>query len=503
MSEFRDLPDLVERRLGGRALAASDEFFAPKERLVEPAPPRFDPDRYTDRGKWMDGWETRRRRVGRHGEGPDWCILRLGAPARLRGIVVDTSHFRGNYPESCSLEASWAPLDCDIDHLLGTARWTEFVPRSRLEGDTANAFAVDPPLAASHLRLSIYPDGGVARLRAHGEPLPKATDLGGSEEAPADLASVLVGARVVDSSDAFFGAPVNLLVPGPSAGMSDGWETRRRRSGGNDWVVVRLATECVPEAVEVDTSFFRGNAPAEISVETACSQAERPAESDFREVLSRTAVEPDSVARYRLDEERVATYLRLQIYPDGGVARLRVFGRATEAGRAAVGLRRLDALPEQEARRALAACCAAERWIERMLAARPFESRERLLEAAERIWRDLDRADWLEAFAAHPRIGQLDGIRRDAATAARWSSQEQAGAQSADAATLVELAEANRRYEERFGHLFIVCATGKSAAEMLALLEQRLENSPDRELETAAAEQAAITRLRLEKLLTT
>ena len=508
---FSELPDLADRRLGAAVLAWSDEFFAPAENLIDPAPPRYDPDRYTDRGKWMDGWETRRRRIRRDGEGPDWCIVQLAAPARLGGVVVDTRHFRGNFPESCALFASSEPFGREPEALLASP-WREIVPQSPLRGDTSNPFPVDAPLRVTHLRLDIHPDGGVARLRAHGEPIPDPGTLGRDDDSAVDVASVLLGGRVVDSSDAFFGSPGNLLLPGPSAGMWDGWETRRRRGEGNDWVVVRLAAESVLGEVEIDTSHFKGNAPGEISVETAHVDQGRvdqahidrghPDAADFRPALPTTPVEPHSVVRLPLDEQRIATHVRLQIYPDGGVARLRVLGRVTETGRAAVGLARLDALPESDAERALADCCGSDRWVAGMLTARPFGNAETLFSEAERIWNSLEPDDWRQAFAAHPRIGQRDEIRRDAARAARWSSEEQAGAEEADGAVLVELAEANRRYEERFGQIFIVCASGKSAAEMLSILEKRLANPPDEELEIAAAEQAAITRLRLEKLLT-
>lgn len=160
----------------------------------------------------------------------------------------------------------------------------------------------------------------------------------------------------------------------------------------------------------------------------------------------------------------------------------------------------LNALAEAEARAALLRCCGSTRWVERMAARRPFAGPADLFAAAEEIWRSLRREDWLEAFAAHPRIGDLEALRQRFTATAAWSAAEQAGVAGAAEATLQALADGNRQYEARFGHLFIVCASGKSAAEMLAQLRQRLGNDPEEELRVAAGEQEKITRLRLERL---
>lgn len=156
-------------------------------------------------------------------------------------------------------------------------------------------------------------------------------------------------------------------------------------------------------------------------------------------------------------------------------------------------LERLNALPAADAEEELLACCGSRAWSRRMAAARPFRSEEEMAEEADRVWRGLSESDWLEAFAAHPRIGEKTGTD--------WSRQEQAGTAGASPETLANLADANRDYEERFGHVFIVCASGKNAAEMLRLLESRLGNDPRTELAIAAEEQRKITRLRLQKLL--
>jgi allantoicase len=321
-SAFRRYPNLASERLGGRAVHANDEFFAPKENLVAAGAPIFDPDRYTDRGKWMDGWETRRRRQ----PGNDWCVVRLGIPGRIRGVVVDTRHFKGNHPESASIEA------CEIADEPGSwdaAPWETLVERSPLAPDGPNEFPVEDDRRWTHVRLSIFPDGGVARLRVHGEATPDWADL--VAQGPVDLAAIEHGGRVLAASDEFFSAPENLLMPGASTGMHDGWETRRRRGPGHDWVVIRLGRRGRIARVEIDTHHFKGNYPESASLEVADAPEAGdalPVESAWTEVLALTRLDPDDTHAFAPPriQPADATHARLRIYPDGGVSRLRVYG---------------------------------------------------------------------------------------------------------------------------------------------------------------------------------
>jgi allantoicase len=487
MSDFTDLVDLAAERLGGAVLAANDEFFAPKENLLKAGEAVWIEGKYTDVGKWMDGWETRRRRELGH----DWCIVRLGLPGALRGVIVDTAHFRGNYPESCSLEACTVEGYPAPEELMAAA-WTEVLPRSPLQGNAKNPFSIEKETGrVTHLRLNIYPDGGVARLRVHGEVAADWMRLvrhGGE----VDLAAAENGGLVLSCSDMFFGNRHNLILPGPPLGMHDGWETRRRRGPGHDWAIVKLGARGTLHRLEVDTSHFKGNAPGWCSIEgcdAAGALAEhlaQPTFSGWRGILPRTPLRPHTL--HRFDEVAAAgpvTHARLNIYPDGGVARLRLFGMVT-------ALDRLNALEAGEAQAALLTCCGSRAWARRMAESRPFLDWPHLVGVSDRTWWSLGREDRLEAFAAHPRIGEKGG---------RWSEQEQAGASGADAETVAALVEANRLYESRFDHIFIVCATGKTAEEMLGLLRERLPNDPDTEMRIATGEQRKITTLRLEKLL--
>lgn len=476
---MRDLLDLASERLGGSVLYANDDFFAEKENLLKPSKAVWKEHEYTDRGKWMDGWESRRKRVPGH----DFAIIRLGLPGVVRGVVVDTAYFRGNYPASCSIEGTSMRVDASVDDLLA-AEWREILPNSPLQGDSENEFTVSFNDAVTHLRFNIFPDGGVARLRVHGEVVPE-WKLAGGLGNEIDLAAVENGGDVLNCSDMFFGPKHNLIMPGRAHNMSDGWETRRRRGPGHDWVIVRLATEGHVGRIELDTNHFKGNYP-----DTASIEGSSDGES-WTEVLPRTKLQAHT-RHYFIDElasDGPHTHLRMNVYPDGGVSRLRVWGKATAEGRRTAAVRRVNTLFHP---RELLNVCGSKEWSLRMHAARPFANWDDMVQAAKNIWAALGDNDRLEAFAAHPRIGERK---------AGWSSQEQSGTRTASEETMNAIADGNRAYEEKFGFVYLICATGKSAEEMRENLQQRLQNDRRTELDTAAAEQAKIIELRLEKLV--
>lgn len=504
MTDFLDYTDLASERVGGAVLFANDDFFAPKENLLRVPAAVFLPHEYTERGKWMDGWESRRRRIPGH----DFCIIRLGLPGVIRGVIVDTAFFIGNYPAQCSIEACVAPHEADASELLGPkARWVEILPISDLKGDSKNAFAITDPRRFTHLRLHIYPDGGVARLRVHGEVIPDLRRLGSLDDA-VDLAAAESGARVLSCSDMFFGNRHNLIMPGRAPNMGDGWETRRRRGPGHDWALIQLAAAGSIERIEVDTNHFKGNYPDTCMIEGVNAEGAsledilRP-DFAFKEILPRTKLQAHT-RHFFVDELQKAgdvTHVRINIYPDGGVSRLRLHGRVSRGGRLLLGLRRLNTLIQEDAEAALRTCCGANAWVRAMAERRPFRSLAALFDAADEIGRALQKDDWLEAFACHPKIGEREAKQHQDAAARGFSAQEQSGMQSATDETRAALVEANRAYEAKFGHIFLICATGKSAAEMLAAARRRLENEPSAEIAVAAEEHRQITRIRLEKLL--
>ncbi|MGY3518810.1 allantoicase [Micromonospora sp. PTRAS2] len=328
LTDLTALPDLASRAFGGGVVAANDEFFAAADNLVDPLPPTFSPRTFAAKGQVYDGWETRRRRE----PGSDHAIVRLGLPGVVRLLVVDTSFFTGNYPpfaavDGCAVDGYPGP-----DELAG-ARWVPLLDRSPLAGDSRNVFPVDVPHHVTHVRLTIFPDGGVARLRVHGDVVPDPRLL----PDVLDLAATEHGGRVQACSDRFYGAPQNLLAPGPARVMGEGWETARRRDDGNDWVLVRLGVPGVAQFVDLDTSHFKGNAPGRATLRAADERHGDLADpATWFPLLPETRLRPDTRHRFPVDATRAASHVRLDIFPDGGMARLRVTGRIDAAGRDAL-----------------------------------------------------------------------------------------------------------------------------------------------------------------------
>ena len=364
---FTRLPDLASRALAGSVVSANDELFAQRENLINPGRAVFDTGDFGHKGKVYDGWETRRRREPGH----DSAIVRLGVPGVVHGVVVDTSWFRGNYPPHASVEATGVeghPSPAELEQ----AEWTTLVPRSDVAGDCDNAFPVEDRHRWTHLRLSIYPDGGVARFRVHGEPVPDPRLMTGT----VDLAALERGGDVVDCSDMFYSSPVQLLLPGRARSMGEGWENARRRDGGNDHVTVRLGARGTVRRVEVDTSYFVGNAPGWASLRGADATASGVPDPDsWLPLVPRTRLQPDTRHVFRVAEDSPVTHVRLDVYPDGGLARLRVEGELTPEALAGAVVRWLDRLPAQHARAVLTADAglSAEEAAE-LLTRRPFSS---------------------------------------------------------------------------------------------------------------------------------
>ncbi|MEW2439575.1 allantoicase [Streptomyces caniferus] len=339
---FTHLPDLADRRLGAGVLAANDEFFAERENLLRPGPAHFDPEAFGHKGKTMDGWETRRRR-GADGAHPfpadedhDWALIRLGAPGVVHGIIVDTAHFRGNHPQSVSIQGTCVEGSPSPDELLADdVPWTTLVPRTTIGGHAANGFLVDTARRFTHLRLNQHPDGGVARLRVHGEVAPAPDWL--AALVTFDVVALENGGRVEDASDRFYSSPAHTIQPGRPRTMGEGWETRRRRGTGNDWVRYRLTAQSVIRAVEIDTGCLKGN-----SAGWAALYGRDGEGGDWAELLPRTRLQPDTVHRFRPNGAPPVTHVRLDIFPDGGIARLRLHGSLT-----AEGARRLAARHEE------------------------------------------------------------------------------------------------------------------------------------------------------------
>ncbi len=316
MTGFTDLPDLASRALAGSVVAANDELFASRENLIRPEPPQ-PVQTFGHKGKEYDGWETRRRRE----PGVDWAVVRLGVPGVVQGVVVDTAYFLGNYPPHVSVEAAHVegyPSPAELADLP----WQPLVEKSPAAGGVANEYAVHDDRAWTHVRLTIHPDGGVARFRVHGVPVPDPRFLTGT----IDLAALENGGMLLGCSDAFYGSAARLILPGRARHMGEGWENARRRDGGNDWATFRLAGAGTVRHVELDTSYFVGNAPGWVRLAGCRSGSDDLDAADWFDLVPRQRSQPDTRHRFVVDEQRPVTHVRLDVYPDGGMARLRVWG---------------------------------------------------------------------------------------------------------------------------------------------------------------------------------
>lgn len=325
--------DLAAERVGGEALVCSDDFFAEMENLLKNGRGIFIDDKYTERGKWMDGWESRRSYGRDDGREYDWCVIRLGIPGFIKGVDVDTNYFRGNAPQTVSVEAC---------HIAGNSatqpdentQWHTVLEQVEVNAHSQNLFAIDSDKAWTHVRLNIFPDGGVARFRVYGE-----ADVDWNEFIPGeliDLAYVKNGAKALLVSDMFFSDKNNLIMPGRGKDMGDGWETKRRRDPGPDWSIVKLAATGSVAKVIVDTHHFKGNYPDTFKLEGCVSDSDDFTQDNaqWTTIIDRTKLFAHREHLFKdevlTSDEQHFSHVRLSIYPDGGVSRMRVFGHKKE-----------------------------------------------------------------------------------------------------------------------------------------------------------------------------
>ncbi len=320
--------NLAHTRLGAKPVYANDEFFAPCERMLNPEPAIFIPGKFDDNGKWMDGWETRRKRV----EGHDHCIIMLGKEGSIRGVDIDTSHFCGNHPPAASIDA----CRCNDDIPADDALWTTILKTVGLEEDSHHLHDILDTGVYSHIRLNIYPDGGVARLRVYGEPHCNWDDIGVNEQV--DLAALENGGHSVACSNQAFGSNMmSLGLPGRGINMGDGWETARRREPGNEWVIIELGHPGVIQKVDLDTAHYKGNFPDRASIQAgfmsnSTTEALVTQSMFWQELLPEQKLKMDSICHFEKEINNIGaiTHVRINIIPDGGLSRVRLYGQITK-----------------------------------------------------------------------------------------------------------------------------------------------------------------------------
>ena len=325
---FNHLIDLAAERLGGKVLYATDDFFAEKENLLKPGRGIFIADKYTDRGKWMDGWESRRKRTPGH----DWAIIELATPGTIAGFDIDTNFFLGNHPPFASVEAAYLnKVSPNKNWLKDVTLWTEVLTKSHLDAGSQNFFDCKTNEIFTHLKLHIYPDGGVARLRVYGEVVKNWRET--SPKELIDLAAALNGANTIACNDMFFSNMSNLIMPDRGINMGDGWETKRNRTPNNrDWVIIKLANPGVIKKIEVDTHHFKGNYPDSCSIECCYEKDVEAVMNNHVQWLPLLPQQKLKADKQHYFEKEIASHpiishVRLNIFPDGGISRLRLFGK--------------------------------------------------------------------------------------------------------------------------------------------------------------------------------
>jgi allantoicase len=510
--------DLSLDATGSFVLYATDEYFAAKENLLKPGAPEWRESAYTDRGKWMDGWESQRRRTPGH----DFVIVRLGTPGSIEAVLCDTTHFKGNAPQSVSVEVLDLPAATAVEELLALPvvsagadtganderAWHEVIARAEVLPDTQNVLVPAVPTArASHLRLRIHPDGGVARLRVLGRVLPDPHRFWGAGSV--DLSAIENGGTIAAASDAFFGPPVNLLLPGRGAHMGEGWETKRRRTPGSDWCVIALGRRGVVERIELDTHFFKGNAPLAARIEgldvVGLGAGERgdmfAAQAGWEPLVGLAPLVPHHRHALESTLARPVTHVRVHMIPHGGIHRLRAFGRAIDTAGELEALGALHALSAEQRLELFRSLCGAQAFAERMASAMPFASVRAWFAAADLAFTALDEAAWLEAFAAHPTLGEAKPAPAATTRSAGWSQGEQSALAAGAEDARERLRAGNQEYRGKFGFVFLACANGRSAGELADWLEERIGNERAAEVAIAAGEQVRITRLRMGRWL--
>jgi len=326
---YARMTNLADARLGAEAIHCTDDFFADMNRMLQNHDPVWKEGVYDDTGKWMDGWESRRKRQ----QGHDHCTVRLGLPGRIRGLNIDTSFFTGNYAPSVSLEACYMEQGDPTDD----TQWQEVQPALNLQGDSHHIQAINCDDVFTHVRLHMYPDGGVARLRIYGEVV---KDWSAQTDDLVDLAAMGNGGRALLCSDEHFGTMDNILAPGRGINMGDGWETARRRIPGFDWVIIALGHAGTVSEIEVDTAHFKGNFPDSCSIQAAFveggSDEQMASQSLYwSELLPSQKMSMDHIHTYTNEVANLGpvTHVRLNIFPDGGVSRLRIKGQIIIAGK--------------------------------------------------------------------------------------------------------------------------------------------------------------------------
>ena len=318
------LIDLAQPRLGSKVIFRTDDFFASADRIIDPSTPVFKEGLFDKNGKWMDGWESRRKRTPGH----DYLIIKLGKPGSISKVNVDTSHFNGNQPSMISIEA------CNSkSNNIQNFKWKSLLGKKKTKASSPHIFKTSSKSVFTHIKLNIFPDGGVARLRLYGNISKEKNDFGNKT---INLASLLDGASVIACNNEHFGKAENILAPGKAKNMGDGWETRRRRDKGFDWLILNSIDGEKIDKIEISTHHFKGNFPSHCSLQAAYITTKKSSSSivndsnKWKTLMNKTILKANKTHTFRnvLMKNDKINFIKINIFPDGGISRFRIFGKA-------------------------------------------------------------------------------------------------------------------------------------------------------------------------------
>ena len=315
--------DLAQSRLGTKVVYKTDEFFAPAKRIINPWPPIFKKGVFDKHGKWMDGWETRRKR----GKGHDYLILKLGKPGKIHKVDIDTSYFSGNQPRKVSLDACFSKKRLPNKN----SNWIKILKKKSTKPNSHNFFNIKNKSIFTHVKLNIYPDGGVARIRIYGSMQIKKKFA----KKIINLTSVLNGATPIACNNEHFGRAENILAPGTGKNMGDGWETRRSRGKNFDWLILKCAAPGKINKIQIDTHHFKGNYPDKCSLQAAYLNHKISDKNivhrskKWKLLLNKAKLHAHKKHNFqnKLMKNKKINYIRINIFPDGGISRIKAFGR--------------------------------------------------------------------------------------------------------------------------------------------------------------------------------
>ena len=318
------LIDLAQPRLGSKIIFKTDDFFASANRIINPLPPVFKDGIFDKNGKWMDGWESKRKRTS----GYDYLIIKLGKPGSIKKVNIDTTHFNGNQPSMASLEG------CNsTSKNIKNLKWKTLISKKKIKANHHHIFNISSKSVVTHVKLNIFPDGGVARLRLYGSISKKKNNF---KNKIINLTSLLNGAAVIACNNEHFGKAENILAPGKAKNMGDGWETRRRRDKGNDWLILNSVNGKKINKIEISTHHFKGNFPSQCSLQVAFIPDKKSSLSivknsnNWKFLLKKVNLSSNKTHKFKnkLMKNNKVNFIKINIFPDGGISRFKIFGKA-------------------------------------------------------------------------------------------------------------------------------------------------------------------------------